>query len=92
MKRTTDLSQYENILPYDSEIFGVYQPMLGWRAKRMVRRWERGFSVDQTRAFESLYRKFKGQFEFALDERRSLSQIARLEPARLDRSCGPLRW
>ena len=68
MKRTTDLSQYESILPYASEIFGVYQPMLGWRAKRMARRWERGFSVDLSHAFESLYKKFKGNFEFTLDE------------------------
>jgi hypothetical protein len=83
MKRTTDLSQYQNILPYDSEIFGVYQPMLGWRAKRMIRRWDRGFSVDQARAFESLYRKFKGQFEFAVDERQTLTRIAKLEPAEL---------
>jgi hypothetical protein len=86
MRRTADLSQYENILPYDSEIFGVYQPMLGWRAKRMVRRWERGFSVDQARAFESLYRKFKGQFEITLDERQSLARIAKLEPAALSAS------
>ena len=26
MRRTTDLSKYENVLPYASEIFGVYQP------------------------------------------------------------------
>ena len=86
MKRTTDLSRYESILPYASEIFGVYQPMLGWRAKRMARRWERGFSVDQARAFEALYRKFKGQFEFTLDERQSMARIAKLEPAALSAS------
>jgi hypothetical protein len=86
MKKTTDLSPYENILPYDSEIFGVYQPMLGWRAKRMVRRWEKGFAVDQTRAFDSLYRKFKGEFEFTLDERQSLTRITKLEPAALTAS------
>ena len=32
MRRTRDLSQYRDILPYASEIFGVYQPMLGWRS------------------------------------------------------------
>lgn len=86
MKRTTDLAQYENILPYASEIFGVYQPMLGWRARRMARRWERGFSVDQTRALESLRRKFKGRFEIKLDERQSLAGIGKVEPATLTAS------
>lgn len=83
MKRTTDLSPYESVLPYASEIFGVYQPMLGWRAKRMERRWQRGFAVDQSRAIDALYRKFKGDFEFTLDERQSLGRIAKLEPAAL---------
>lgn len=83
MKRTSDLSPYKDVLPYSSEIFGVYQPMLGWRAKRMTRRWERGFSVDQSRAFDSLYRKFKGRFEFTVDERQSMGRIAQLEPASL---------
>ena len=86
MKRTTDLSQYESILPYASEIFGVYQPMLGWRAKRMARRWERGFSVDLSHAFESLYKKFKGNFEFTLDVRQlrhgASPAAERGEPAR----------
>lgn len=86
MKRTTDLSQYENILPYASEIFGVYQPMLGWRAKRMTHRWERGFSADLAHAFDSLYGKFKGKFEFTLDERQSLAGIGKLEPAALTES------
>jgi hypothetical protein len=52
----------------------------------MARRWERGFSVDQARAFEALYRKFKGQFEFTLDERQSMARIAKLEPAALSAS------
>ncbi|GFG49028.1 hypothetical protein CQY20_22955 [Mycolicibacterium agri] len=83
MKKTTDLSQYTNIIPYASEIFGVYQPMLGWRAKRMTRRWERGFSADLSRAFDSLYKKFRADFEFRLDERGSLADIAKLAPAQL---------
>jgi hypothetical protein len=86
MKRTTDLSQYENILPYASEIFGVYQPMLGWRAKRMVRRWERGFAVDQATASNSLLGKFKGNFEFTLNEGQALAGIGKLDPAKLTES------
>jgi hypothetical protein len=33
-KRLTDLNGYKTILPYAGELFGVYQPMIGWRSKR----------------------------------------------------------
>ena len=29
VKRITDLSDYTSVLPYESEMFGVYQPLLG---------------------------------------------------------------
>ncbi|MGH2318834.1 peptidoglycan-binding protein [Planococcus sp. SE5232] len=38
MKRITDLSKYEGILPYDSELFGVYQSLIGWKSKRIFDR------------------------------------------------------
>ncbi|MDQ2777345.1 MAG: hypothetical protein M3Y57_20870 [Acidobacteriota bacterium] len=28
-----DLSKYKGTLPYDSELFGVYQPLLGWQSR-----------------------------------------------------------
>jgi hypothetical protein len=37
-KRIRDLTDYTSVLPYASELFGVYQPMLGWRSKRIMRR------------------------------------------------------
>jgi hypothetical protein len=81
MKTAKDLTPYTNILPYASEIFGVYQPMLGWRSKRTRLRIDKGFKVDLARAYDSLYRKFKGRFEFAVDEHKSLQSIRTLEPA-----------
>jgi hypothetical protein len=30
MKRIVDIKKFKSTLPYSSEIFGVYQPMLGW--------------------------------------------------------------
>lgn len=60
MKKVSDLSPYTNILPYASEIFGVYQPMLGWRSKRILGRMEKGFAADLSKAFGSLYKRFKG--------------------------------
>src|SRR6188472_162487 len=34
--------QYKGILPYASEVFGVYQPLLGWKSRITLQRFERG--------------------------------------------------
>jgi hypothetical protein len=84
MKKITTFTPYAGILPYASEIFGVYQPMLGWRSKRILGRIEKGFAADLSHAFGSLYKRFQGRFEFVLNEDRSLQQVRALEPASLD--------
>lgn len=35
-----ELNDYKGTLPYASELFGIYQPLLGWRSKRITRRFE----------------------------------------------------
>lgn len=81
MKKINDFSAYTNILPYASEIFGVYQPLLGWKSKRMSYRIKKGFANDTYQLFDSLQSKFKGRFSFSLDERGSINRIDRLEPS-----------
>ena len=39
-KRITDLTDYTSVLPYASELFGVYQPMIGWRSRRQLSRYQ----------------------------------------------------
>src|SRR5215204_1672262 len=84
MKKINDFSQYTNILPYASEIFGVYKPLLGWKSKKIRERMEEGFANDINRVFSSLYGNFKSQFEIALNEDRSLQEIKFVEPASID--------
>src|SRR5829696_2166876 len=55
--------------------------MLGWRSRRIQGRVEKGFNNDLSRAFESLYKKFNGRFEFTLNERDALDGIVELSPA-----------
>ena len=43
MKRLVHLEDYKSVLPYASEIFGVYQPLFGWRGQRSIRRLTEGF-------------------------------------------------
>ena len=33
-----DLAAFTGLTPYASELFGIYQPLLGWKAKRK-RQW-----------------------------------------------------
>ena len=28
-----DLSKFAGTLPYDSQLYGIYQPLLGWRSQ-----------------------------------------------------------
>ncbi|WP_433759601.1 LysM peptidoglycan-binding domain-containing protein [Nocardia sp. CA-135398] len=39
-----DLSQFAGTLPYDSQLYGVYQPLLGWKSIRLQRRFQPALS------------------------------------------------
>lgn len=45
MKRLSDLTDYKGVLPSASEIFGVYQPLLGWKSGRMQSRIDSGVRI-----------------------------------------------
>lgn len=40
----TDVTRYSKTLPYSSESFGLYQPLLGWRGQRALRRFVMGLA------------------------------------------------
>ena len=58
VKRITDLGAYTSVLPYASELFGVYQPLLGWKSKRIAKRFEEGFLNDKPQILDKLMRRF----------------------------------
>ncbi|KIA60030.1 hypothetical protein [Nocardia vulneris] len=39
-----DFKQFEGTLPYSSQLYGVYQPLLGWKSKRLQRRFQAALS------------------------------------------------
>lgn len=59
-KRITDLTDYTSVLPYASEMFGVYQPLLGWRSKRIEERFDEGFQGDKSQILDLLRKEFVG--------------------------------
>lgn len=63
VKRITDLTKYSNVLPYASELFGVYQPLIGWRSKRLEKRFNKGFQKEKS----ELLNKLNDQFSDVVD-------------------------
>src|SRR5262245_29629503 len=57
-KRITDLTSYTTVLPYASELFGVYQPLLGWKCKRIDQRYKEGHERDKRSILDKLKREF----------------------------------
>lgn len=59
--RLTNLIDYKSVLPYSSEIFGVYQPLLGWKGKRnldrFIKRPDFSNTIRDRRFFETLKAK-----------------------------------
>ena len=58
VKRITDLTAYTSVLPYASELFGVYQPLLGWRSKRIEKRFKEGFQTEKPMILDKLKNEF----------------------------------
>ncbi len=67
-KKLTDLIDYTSVLPYASEIFGIYQPLIGWKSKRIEHRFNQGFHKDKIRLLEKLKQQFIGLVNINYDE------------------------
>lgn len=59
-KRITDLSDYKSVLPYASEIFGVYQPLIGWKSRRALKRIRGSIDAGALVRFREIADRFKG--------------------------------
>ena len=81
-KRLTDLTDYTSVLPYDSEMFGVYQPLIGWKSRRIEKRFASGFSNDKKALLDVLKEKFSGQVKIKYGEG-CLFEIQDIQPGSL---------
>jgi hypothetical protein len=59
-KRLTDLTDFTSVLPYASEMFGVYQPMIGWKSKRLAKRLSKGIIGSQNALLQGLAKNYTG--------------------------------
>lgn len=86
MKRDALLERFKQSLPYASEVFGVYQPLLGWKSKRAVDRLNKGLWADQFSALDHLRVKFRPQYALEVSADHMLTDIPRLAPGTTERS------
>jgi hypothetical protein len=59
-KKLADLIDYTSVRPYASEMFGIYQPLIGWKSKRIERRFSQGFQNDKRMLLQTLKTQFTG--------------------------------
>jgi hypothetical protein len=77
-KRITDLTDYASVLPYASELFGVYQPLLGWKSKRIAHRFNKGLINDKRAFLQALQAQFnpKLNIDYKADCQVVINQLA----------------
>ena len=49
-----DLTKFKDSVPYASEMFGVYQPLLGWKSQRIRRRFSFGIKGSRLAAVDAI--------------------------------------
>jgi hypothetical protein len=60
LKTLKQLIDFTTVRPYASELFGIYQPLLGWKSKRIERRFTQGFALDKQSVLTTLKNQFSG--------------------------------
>jgi hypothetical protein len=68
VKRIVDLGPYAGVLPYASEIFGIYQPLLGWKSKRTAERIQRAMTRDKAQVIRNLQRAISPAVRIEYDD------------------------
>ncbi|MES2774631.1 MAG: peptidoglycan-binding protein [Bacteroidota bacterium] len=72
-KRITDLTNYASVLPYDSGLFGVYQPLIGWKSIRMEERFRKGFNLDKRALLERITNSFAPLVDISYKENNEIA-------------------
>lgn len=82
MKKITDYSQFQTILPYASEIFGVYQPLIGWNSKRTLDWVQKGKLSERRNLIAEIAKYYRGVSEIRFDANHR-AELMRLELGQL---------
>lgn len=80
-KTLQQLIDYTTVRPYASELFGIYQPLLGWKSKRLEHRFNDGFKQDKQSLLNRLRSQFNAQVSINYGE--DCQVVIRMKPGAL---------
>lgn len=67
-----DLSHFVGILPYSSELFGVYQPLLGWKSQLTAQRYDKALNTVQRLVHTRLLTSVQAAIKISSDGERQI--------------------
>src|SRR5260370_37645 len=76
-------NDYKGILPYASELFGIYQPLLGWKSRLTGKRFDRFRKLLYRNIAEQALTTLRAPVTVRLDRAVNASAVGRL-PVRID--------
>jgi hypothetical protein len=79
-QRLTDMASYKGTLPYDSELFGVYQPLLGWRSVRQKRRHHKSARKRKAAVVATIIKSLHPKFDIQFGRPEEPLRISGLSP------------
>ena len=78
MIKHEDLEKFKGQYPYGSELFGVYQTLLGWRGARARRWFLRGYARERLELTDSMFRRVRADVEARPNADQVLTEIGRV--------------
>src|SRR5438445_7202795 len=86
-----DFAKFAGTIPYSSELYGIYQPLLGWKSRRIRSRFELGLTEYRRSVLESLLPRLEPRFTVQGIQPEQL-QFAVQRAAPTVSPTGPLLW
>jgi hypothetical protein len=78
MIKQEDLERFRGQYPYGSELFGVYQTLLGWRGARARRWFARGYMRERLELSDAMISKVHADVDAHLNTDQFLERIGRI--------------
>jgi hypothetical protein len=79
MIKNEDLKKFKGQYPYGSELFGVYQTLLGWRGTRARRWFLKGYAGDRSELRQTVFKGVRAAVDARPNEDGVLTHIGRID-------------
>jgi len=76
-----DLAKFTHTLPYATEAFGIYQPLLGWRSKRTMQRVAEGLNTSFSSVLTSMTATLNPSLVMHVGANNHLPRFEEIRPA-----------